>query len=39
MLGELKDEFNDMLQVLEERGAVVLKTTAARQDRDQTVPA
>jgi nitrogen fixation/metabolism regulation signal transduction histidine kinase len=30
-LGEMKDEFNEMLKALEQRGAVVLKTTSGAQ--------
>lgn len=38
-LQELKDEFNDMLRVLEQRGAVTLKTNEAKLERKQPVPA
>jgi sensor histidine kinase YesM len=37
LLAELKDEFNEMLHALEQRGAVVLKSTAAKQDQKQPV--
>src|SRR5207237_1408725 len=36
-LHEMKDELNAMLKVLEERGAVALKETAARQNEYQAV--
>jgi hypothetical protein len=35
LLGDLKDEFNEMLTVLAQRGAVSLKSTEAGQDRKQ----
>jgi hypothetical protein len=35
LLGELKDEFNDMLKVLEQRGAVTLRPTEVVRDRKQ----
>lgn len=38
-LQELKDDFNEMLKALEQRGAVVFKTAEAKQDRSQPVPA
>jgi hypothetical protein len=31
-LGEMRDEFNEMLKALEQRGAVVLKTTSAARE-------
>jgi methyl-accepting chemotaxis protein len=37
-LHELKDDFNDMLTALEQRGAVVLKKNNAEQATDLTVP-
>jgi hypothetical protein len=35
LLGELKDEFNDMLKVLEQRGAVTLRTADPARDQKQ----
>jgi hypothetical protein len=37
LLVEFKDEFNEMLKVLEQRGAVVLKTTGAKEGQSRTV--
>jgi len=37
MLQDLKDDFNEMLKVLEQRGVVVLKTTPANQDQGKPV--
>ena len=37
-LNEMKDEFNAMLKALEQRGAVVIKTTAARKEPAQPAP-
>jgi signal transduction histidine kinase len=37
-LQELKDEFNAMLRVLEQRGAVALKVPEAKQDREKPLP-
>ncbi|HBI42055.1 MAG TPA: hypothetical protein DDY78_04240 [Planctomycetales bacterium] len=37
-LQELKDEFNEVLKVLEERGAVTLKTSAVNEDHKVGVP-
>jgi len=34
---EMKDDFNEMLKALEQRGAVVLKSTLATQETKQTV--
>jgi nitrogen fixation/metabolism regulation signal transduction histidine kinase len=39
MLHELKDDFNAMLRALEQRGAVVLKTPEAKQEREQLLSA
>jgi nitrogen fixation/metabolism regulation signal transduction histidine kinase len=38
-LQDMKDDFNEMLKVLEQRGAVVLKRTEAEQHRNQVLPA
>lgn len=38
-LHELRDEFNEMLRALEQRGAVVLKTPVDEQDKDQPLAA
>jgi hypothetical protein len=37
-LGELRDDFNEMLKLLEQRGAVVLKTDGSKQDQKQSLP-
>jgi sensor histidine kinase YesM len=37
MLQEMKDEFNEMLKALEQRGAVVLKTPGAKRDQGRPV--
>jgi hypothetical protein len=37
-LQELKDQFNEVLKVLEERGAVTLKTSAMNEDHKECVP-
>jgi nitrogen fixation/metabolism regulation signal transduction histidine kinase len=37
-LGELRDDFNEMLKLLEQRGAIVLKTGGAKQDQKQSLP-
>jgi methyl-accepting chemotaxis protein len=36
-LQDMKDEFNEMLRALEQRGAVVMKTTEAKKDQGQPV--
>jgi nitrogen fixation/metabolism regulation signal transduction histidine kinase len=36
-LQELKEDFNEMLKVLEQRGAVVLKTSEVKQEQGQAV--
>ncbi len=36
-LHELKDEFNEALKVLEQRGAVTLKTIAVNEDHKESV--
>lgn len=37
-LQELKDQFNEVLRVLEQRGAVTLKTSAVNEDHKECVP-
>jgi nitrogen fixation/metabolism regulation signal transduction histidine kinase len=38
-LQEMKEEYNEMLKALEQRGAIVIKTTAAKKDEEQPLPA
>ena len=38
-LQELKDDFNEMLRVLEQRGAIDVRTPEARQEQGQPISA